>query len=155
MKLGLAKEKAEKIRVALEPFCSRIVIAGSIRRQKPEVKDIDIVLIPSDPLGLNAALKSLGRMEMGGDKLRRFSFVGTQVDIYFATEDNWATLLLIRTGSKESNMKLCSLAKSRGWKLCAGGEGLFNQRGERIAGDSEESIYQALGLPFQEPWERG
>lgn len=155
MNLGVAKEKAERIRATLAPFCSKIEIVGSIRRGKPEVKDIDIVLIPgNDPLGLNAALKSLGRMEMGGEKLRRFSVVGTQFDIYFATEENWATLLLIRTGSTEHNKKLCTLAKSRGWKLCAGGEGLFNARGERIAGDSEKSIFSALSLPYKEPWER-
>ncbi|GAI94863.1 unnamed protein product, partial [marine sediment metagenome] len=42
----------------------------------------------------------------------------------------------------------------RAWRLFADGSGLFNERGERIAGDSEESIYQALGLRYQEPWER-
>jgi len=46
------------------------------------------------------------------------------------------------------------LARRRGWHLAAGGRGLFNERGERIAGDSERSIYEALELEYQEPWER-
>jgi len=154
MKLSLAKEKAEKIKVALAPYCSRIQVAGSIRRKASNPRDMDIVLIPKDPWGLNNALNKLGTKLMGKDKLRRFSVGGTQVDFYFATEDTWATLLLIRTGSKEHNIKLCSAAKAKGWKLCAGGEGLFNQNGNRIAGDTEESIFEALGLAYKIPQDR-
>jgi len=38
--------------------------------------------------------------------------------------------------------------------LKASGDGLFNEEGERIAGDTEQSIYEALGIPYQEPQER-
>ena len=155
MKLQEALEIANEVYCRIKPHCEKIEVAGSIRRLKPEVKDIDIVLIPGDPWGLNQALGSLGRPLICGDKLHRYLHFGTQVDIYFATEETWATLLLIRTGSKENNIRLCSLAKKRGWHLAASGDGLFNDKGERTAGDSEESIYKALGLPWQEPWERG
>ena len=96
----------------------------------------------------------LGQVRMSGSKLMRVMVNSVQVDIYVASEETWATLLLIRTGSKESNIRLCSLAKKKGWRLAASGDGLFNEMGERVAGDSEESIYQALGEPWQEPWER-
>ncbi|MBA7669483.1 hypothetical protein ES703_77614 [subsurface metagenome] len=69
------------------------------------------------------------------------------------SEETWATLLLIRTGSKESNIRLATLAQKKGWRLKANGEGLFNE-GQRIAGDTEESIYEALELPYQRPEER-
>jgi DNA polymerase/3'-5' exonuclease PolX len=46
------------------------------------------------------------------------------------------------------------LAKKKGWHLAASGDGLFNEKGQRVAGGSEESIYEALELPYQEPWER-
>ena len=78
-----------------------------------------------------------------------------QIDLYFAEPETWATLLLIRTGSTENNIRLATRAKELGWHLAASGDGLFNENGERIAGDTEISIYNALGLPWQRPEERG
>ena len=155
MKLQEGLMLADEIMERLRPYCQRIEVAGSIRRQRPSPADIDIVLIPSNPGQLSQEIDRLGPPIMDGEKLRRFEYNGTQVDIYYATPQTWATLLLIRTGSKESNIRLCSRAKKRGWHLAASGDGLFNKKGERIAGDSEESIYQALGLRYQQPWERG
>lgn len=158
MELEKAQKMAEAVIKRLEPYCQRIEVAGSIRRHKPTVNDIDIVLIPSDPWNLEHEVLSLARPfmpKLSGEKLKRFSYNGTQVDLYFATPQTWATLLLIRTGSKESNIRLATLAKKRGWHLAASGDGLFNEKGERVAGDSEESIFRALGLPYQEPEERG
>ena len=154
MELEKAKVIADTVVKALEPYCERIVVAGSIRRQKPVVNDIDIVLIPRDRWGLDTALVKMGKYKMSGMKITRVEMDSIALDVYFASEETWATLLLIRTGSVESNMRLATLAKKRGWHLKANGEGLLNERGERIAGDSEESIYQALDLPWQEPWER-
>ena len=128
-----------------------------MRRQKPMVRDVDLVLIPSDPWNLEMEVLALARPlqpELSGDKLKRLNYNGTQVDLYYATPETWATLLLIRTGSKENNIRLCSRAKDMGWHLAASGDGLFNEKGERIAGDSEISIYNALGLPYQRPEER-
>jgi len=154
MELEKAKAVANEVISRLAPYCERIEVAGSIRRQKPLVRDIDIVLVPSDPWNLSSEITSLGTPFMSGDKLKRINHNGSQVDLYYATPDTWATLLLIRTGSKENNIRLATLAKKRGWHLAANGEGLFDKKGRRIAGDSEESIYEALGLPYQEPWQR-
>ncbi|GAI88817.1 unnamed protein product [marine sediment metagenome] len=154
----IALERAQKVADAvmerLIPYCQRIDIAGSIRRGKPWVNDVDLVLVPKDLWGLHAELMKLGQLKMSGKKIMRVMVGNTQVDIYVADEGTWATLLLIRTGSKQSNIRLCSRAKDMGWHLAASGDGLFNEKGERIAGDSEISIYNALGLPYQEPWER-
>ncbi|GAI89437.1 unnamed protein product, partial [marine sediment metagenome] len=138
----------------LAPYCKKIQVAGSIRRRKAIVHDIDFVLIPSDLWNLQHEITGLGPARVSGEKLKRVNYNGVQVDLYFASEQTWATLLLIRTGSTESNMRLAWLAKKRGWRLKASGDGLFNENGERIAGDSEESIYQALDLPYQRPEER-
>ena len=154
MKLEEALKIISEVYYRLKPNCERIEVAGSIRRHKPNVNDIDIVLIPSDVVKLAQAVDSLGPHTINGAKIKRVSYKGTQVDIYYATTDIWATLLLIRTGSKENNIRLCSAARRKGWKLCASGMGLFDEKGDKIAGDSEESIYKALGLKYQEPWER-
>ncbi len=154
MELERAKAIAEEVIKRLSPYCSRIMVAGSIRRKKPQVRDVDFVLISSDPWNLSHEIAGLGPARLMGEKLKRVLFNGVQVDLYFADENTWATLLLIRTGSKENNIRLATLAKKRGWHLHASGEGLFNEKGQRIAGDSEQSIYEALDLRFQEPEDR-
>ncbi len=157
MKLEGAQKIAAKVIKQLSPYCQKIEVAGSIRRRKAIVHDIDIVLIPSDAWNLEAEVLALARPfqpKKSGEKLKRFDFNGAQIDLYYATVDTWATLLLIRTGSTENNIRLCSRAKEMSWHLAASGDGLFNETGKRIAGDSEISIYNALGLPFQRPEER-
>jgi len=155
---GMALERAQKIAEEvvkhLSPYCQRIEVAGSIRRKKPWVNDVDLVLIASDLWNLYAEVMKLGQVKVNGSKLMRVMVGSVQVDIYIADERIWATLLLIRTGSAENNIRLATLAKNRGWRLAASGDGLFNENEERIAGDTEESIYAALGLPYQQPWER-
>lgn len=154
----IALERAEKIAEAvvkrLSPYCSRIEIAGSIRRRKPWVNDVDLVLVPSDLWNLHHEIRGLGQVRMSGNKIMRVMVGDVQVDIYIASEETWATLLLIRTGSAENNIRLATLAKKRGWHLAASGDGLFNENGQRIAGDTEESIYLALGVPYQPPEKR-
>jgi len=155
MALERAEKIAESVVKRLSPYCKKIEVAGSIRRRKPWVNDIDLVLVPSDLWNLHHEVMGLGQMRMSGSKIMRVMVGSTQVDIYVADETTWATLLLIRTGSAENNIRLATRAKSRGWRLAASGDGLFNERGERIAGDTELSIYQVLGLPYQKPEERG
>jgi DNA polymerase (family 10) len=121
------------------------------------VHDIDLVGIPQVTTWWELGGKIVeiaDRVERQGDKLTTFIFKGIQVDLYYASRETWSTLVLIRTGSKENNIRLCMLARDRGWQLKANGDGLFDEHGNRVAGDTEESIYEALGLPFQEPWER-
>ncbi len=137
-------------------------IAGSIRRRRPIIHDVDIVL---RDLSQNCGQRLVEFKERcysmpdvkvlkWGPKSAAIIYCCVPFDLYFSTPDTFHTLLLIRTGSKENNIRLASIAKRKGWKLHASGNGLFNERGERIAGDSERSIYDALGVPYQEPWER-
>jgi len=152
---GIALERAQKIASEvvkrLSPCCQRIEVAGSIRRKSPHPRDIDLVLIPSDRPCIDAILMRLGSLKMAGMKIARVQMESISLDIYFATPETFATLFLIRTGSAGNNIRLCSVAKRMGWHLAASGDGLFNEKGERIAGDSEESIYSALGLSYQAP----
>ncbi len=154
MELKQAWALAQEIVDQLALCCERIEVAGSIRRQRPFPRDVDIVLIPRSQGQLASALQSLGESRLGGQKLAERVYKGVQVDLYFATPETWHTLLLIRTGSKTHNIKLTTLAKKKGWHLYASGRGLFNEKGERIAGDTEWSFFEALGLPYAEPWER-
>lgn len=162
MELKIAEEIADQVVEKLKPFCSRIQVAGSIRRHRPFINDVDICLIPSDPWGLNTFLPTMGRLVKNGPLIKRLSMPAAEIDIYVTTLDNWATLLLIRTGSAAHNRYLCGLAKSKGMHLHADGSGLFmvSARGcediveTRIAGDTEASIFRSLGLKYKEPQER-
>jgi len=160
MRLEEALTIAEKVKESLSPYCEKLEIAGSIRRRKPVVHDIDIVLIekPQAALILSSLIASIGRMDLNGDKLKRLwygdNLPAISIDIYIATPATWATLLLIRTGSKENNIRLATIAKRKGWHLKASGDGLFDDKGHRIAGETEQSIYEALGIPYQEPQDR-
>ncbi|MBA7657419.1 hypothetical protein ES703_65356 [subsurface metagenome] len=154
MELEKAKVIASAVVKSLEPFCERVQVAGSIRRQRPFVNDIDLVVIPYNRSGLDMALMRMGNYKMSGKKIARVEMDSIPLDIYFATPETFATLLLIRTGSAENNIRLARLAKRRGWRLAASGDGLFNEKDERIAGDTEESIFKALGLPYQRPERR-
>ncbi len=173
MKLEEAQVYAEKVVAVLQPFCSCIMTAGSIRRGKAEVGDVDIVALPMavdlpgglcgvvkvDPLTVwknlipNAFVKFGLKLEVSGQELHRFSFPsGLQVDVYRARPETWGVILLIRTGSKEHNVKLCTLARSMGLMLSASQGVIENHKIDACR--TEEGIFSALGLKFVEPKDR-
>lgn len=166
--LDYARRVAEHFVEIIEPYCSKVEIAGSIRRKRPIVNDADIVVIPSDPLSVTMRLapiprrvKSDGKV-IDGPKIKGFLFKDFEgeelpVDLYLTTPENWGCMMLIRTGSVEHNIFMVKQAMKKGWKLHASGEGLFDSRtgGRRIDDGTEEGIFSALGIPYKEPWGRG
>lgn len=154
IKLEEADALSEELEMLLAPSCYRIQVAGSVRRRRLLVRDIDIVAIPIWGT-LKPQISGIAyRVLRSGPKWTSFIYNSVQVDVYYATEETWATLLLIKTGSKESNIRLCTKARNRGWHLAASGDGLFDGEGRRLAGETEESIFKALGEPYLEPWDR-
>ena len=164
MKLLEATQIANELVNKLRPYCDRIEVAGSIRRARPEIRDIDIVAIPNEEkitaagyFGRQHLISAVAQNSPGqrnGPDMASFKYQNAPVDIYWATPSTWGTLLLIRTGSKAHNIKLCTLAKSRGCRLKASGEGFFDECKRRIAGDTEAGLFYALGLPFIHPGQR-
>jgi len=75
-----------------------------------------------------------------------------QVDIYRAAEKNFGVLKLVRTGSGDHNAWLASYARSKGMMLKYS-EGLVKD-GVVLAGETEEGVFSALGLPYVEPPKR-
>jgi len=154
---------AQKIAGELIPMlidcCDRITIAGSLRRQRPNVADLDLVVIPQagNLLLLKNRLWKLNRAkpEKYGDKyLMLANYRGLQVDLYVATPETWATLLLIRTGSKEHNILLAKQAQALDMHMRANGEGLVRLSGPPLEIRTERDLFAALELPYKEPWER-
>ncbi len=185
MKLHEAMTIAERIQRELAGFCQKCDIAGSIRRGRPEVNDVDLVILPKAPVqgisfvqAIKDRCKQRCRVTTDGDQnficaMRLKDKSEFQLDIFFAhngTDDmfapkptNYGSLLLCRTGSKDHNKRLCGIAKQRDMKwspyegLLAGGEWVFKGQedeyigGQVIASETEEQIFEALGLKWIPP----
>ena len=165
MKLANVRRLAETIQEVLRPFCERLEIAGSIRRQRPECGDIDLVLIPRPNALADLKARCLQHATLTTDGGQNFicQLRGIQLDLFIARPDdrdmfhplptNFGSLLLCRTGSKEHNIFLVEHAKARGlrWQPY---QGVMDATGAVIASRTEEEIFTALGLDFVPPEKR-
>jgi len=163
-KSKISLERAQSIAQTLfhdiSEFCWKWYTVGSIRRQKLEVNDVDILIIPRKGGGMvelaywGKRLKDGNRVLSMGSTKMQFLYMGVQVDLYFATPETWIPLLVIRTGSAEHNVKLCKRAKSLGMILHADGRGIYTKEGSRLKTDTEEEFFNRLDMPYIRPEER-
>ena len=108
-----AKSIADELIDLMKPFCEKIEIAGSVRRKKRNVKDIEICLIPKDK---NKLFNTLGlfllknnkqfKYNKNGDRYKQFTYKNVNIDLFICHKDNWGLLFLIRTGSAEFSTKI-------------------------------------------------
>lgn len=132
----------------------RIEVAGSIRRMKETVKDIDILTTSKRPEEVMEAFVRLPQvmrvLAHGSTKSSVATEDGIQVDLRVVDEDSFGAALQYFTGSKEHNIKLREMAVKAGLKLNE--YGVFKVPGEkRIGGRTEEEMYKALSLPWIPP----
>lgn len=137
------------------PGIEKCEVAGSFRREKETVGDIDVLAVTKSAKEVSDAIAELPIVRdvvAHGDKKISFDLTsGIRVDVRLVLRDQWGAALLYFTGSKEHNIALRKKAIQRGWKLNE--YGLFE--GEKIIASREEKdIYVALGLPFYEPKNR-
>jgi len=138
-----------------------VEVAGSIRRRRSEVNDIDIVLIPHS-FAWTTIIKQVkdqfyARIVKSGNKLATLKLPlsgrsTTTVGLYNTTYEKWGVLLLIRTGSKQHNIILCSRARALGMMFSAK-DGVVKD-GKVIASRTEEAIFKALDMVFVPAEER-
>jgi len=154
MKLFEGQRVATKLLEFLRPFCERTEVAGSIRRKKHEVHDVDLVLIPKPLTDIVGTLQQSMNTKVSkhGLKIATLQIEGVGVDLNFATRDNFDSILLFRTGSEHHNERLARKAKSLGLKFSP--YGVFTQKGERVDKGTEESIFEVLEEDYREPEER-
>jgi len=125
-------------------------MAGSLRRGGNTVGDID--LLSTDKRAVDAMTGCLGVVQVleSGSKLARVKLKGgVQVDVRVFGEDEYGAALVYFTGSKDHNIALRNLAIGRGYKLNE--YGLFDERGLRLAGKTEDDVYRRLGLQHTPP----
>lgn len=162
--------------VRLETACERILIAGSLRRMKPEIGDIEIVAIPkiedvmADMFGqhiegsgrnlLNERLVELGVTITKGvkddAKFRQFTWRDVPVDLFVTTPECWGVIATIRTGSAEFSHWLMTERRKNGG--CPSHlkvkEGRIWFASEPLSTPNEIDVFRTLEVPWIDPPER-
>ncbi|HXU90382.1 MAG TPA: DNA polymerase/3'-5' exonuclease PolX [Methylomirabilota bacterium] len=154
--LPAARAVARQVADALRAHggVERLEIAGSLRRMRESVKDIDILVTSTEPARVIDTLVSLPSVVAVNGRGETKASVrhqdGLAIDVRVVEPAAFGAALQYFTGSKEHNVRLRQLAIQRGLKLSE--YGLFDETsGARVAGATEEEVYGALGLPFIPP----
>ncbi len=133
--------------VALEP-------AGSLRRRRSTIGDIDLLAASDDTASLIAALGTLPDVERvlsaGTDKSSVLLRQGPQVDLMVCAPAAWGTHLVHFTGSRDHNVALRGRALARGWSLSEKGFKSV-ETGELVLVATEDEVYARLDLPWIAP----
>lgn len=169
--LGYAASVADRVRTELLPFCDRCEIAGSIRRRKERVKDIEVVCIPKQVivpslltgaidqelyphhdfvLMVNRWLKVKGKPT--GKYTQRMLPEGIPLDLFMATPENWGLIFAIRTGSAEFSHQVLAKGWVRAGYRSEGG--VLMRNGTPTFVREERDLFELLGIPWVEPEER-
>jgi DNA polymerase (family 10) len=155
-RLGL--EAAEPIAEAVlawlrtAPALAEAVIAGSYRRRRDTIGDLDILAVTGDAAALAAHFTGFGEVQTVVSKGALRSTVilqtGLQVDLRTIAEESLGAALVYFTGSKAHNIAIRRRGQERGLKVSE--YGVFRGM-DRIAGRTEPDVYEALGLAYVEP----
>ena len=132
----------------------KLSIAGSIRRWKDTIKDIDILATSEDPRQVMSVFVHLPYVKdvlmQGPTKSSVIIHEGLQVDLRVVEEENFGAALAYFTGSKAHNIRLREMAVKSGLKINE--YGIFRERDDkRLGGNEEEDVYRILGLSYIPP----
>jgi DNA polymerase/3'-5' exonuclease PolX len=159
---------AREVVDVLKPHCEKLIVAGSLRRRKAFVSDIEILFIPAfkvapDPNDLFGNRRPINQAELVLDKFlesgliaKRLSSRGSEawgplnklgvhvasgmpIDFFTASRENWYNFVVVRTGGAENNKRIASAAIARGWNWHAYGSGFSRANGLRVEHHHVES----------------
>ena len=152
--LEMAEDLAERVRAL--PGVKRVEIAGSLRRGKETIGDVDLLCEAKDGQAVVAAFTSLGGVKRvlasgktkGAITVELHDGSELQIDLRVVDAASFGAALQYFTGSKEHNVRLREMAAKKTWRLNE--YGLFDGEAS-IAGTREEDIYRKLGLAWMPP----
>ena len=153
MKLAVAGQYASTLQAYIEaiPGVRQVVVAGSYRRCRETVGDLDI-LVSAQRTGVMDRIVACDDVDKvlasGATRATMLLHGGLQVDVRVVAPDSFGAALVYFTGSREHNITLRQLAQEQGLKISE--YGVFHGK-RRIAGDTEESVYRSVGLPWIAP----
>jgi DNA polymerase (family 10) len=165
LRLGQAEEILGSLiaELSIVPGVRSIVPAGSFRRRRETVGDLDLLAETDRPLDLVERFTTLPAVESvvakGTHKAAVSLLRGPDVDLMIMPPGQAGTYLIHFTGSKEHNVRLRGMARDRGWSLSEKGYLRLGEDGEPATGMAAElrtfatevEAYEFLGLPFIEP----
>lgn len=174
MELQKAKKIAQKYVNLLKPYCNKIIIGGSIRREKSWVNDIEIICIPKrfsveikDLFGgttkepkrpldefcsIINSLESVKGSPMG-KYTQRILPEGIKLDLFMAEKNNFGLIAMIRTGSANYSKEVMVELIKRGFKSYEGQ--LINTRtGEIVECQTEKAFYDITRIRYVKPKDR-
>jgi DNA polymerase (family 10) len=147
---------ADEIVAALSalPQVERCAHAGSLRRMRETIGDVDVLAASTDPHPIMEAFTALpfvAEVIAGGDKKTSIrTDRGLQVDLRVVPPESWGAAMQYFTGSQAHNIRTREIAVKAGLKLSE--YGLFGaESGELIVSRTEEEVYDRLGLPWVHP----
>lgn len=177
-----AIEVAREICAALKPVTTHLIVAGSLRRRKEAVGDVEIVYVPTwlekqvglfpgevEPIDQAArVIEELRELDIirprlmqanqtfwgPKNKLAEHVPTGIPVDLFATAEDCWWNYVVCRTGGQISNQQIASAAIQKGWKWHPYRDGFTDQSGRVVKVTSERDVFELVGLPYLEPWDR-
>ena len=169
IRLGTAQEIIERVSGSLAnaPGVRSVMAAGSYRRRRETVADIDLLVETDDPAatiqklhdspfiervaaGREPGLRPGGRPG-GGSRTTVQLSRGPQVDLMTMPPGAAGTYLVHFTGSAAHNVRLREMARDRGWSLSEHGFTSLADESKRVTFATEEEVYDFLGLPFIAP----
>jgi len=154
--LGTALDIAEEIKDRLKKinYVDKVEVAGSLRRRKETIGDIDILITAKNAQKVIDLFTKMGDVEQvlaqGPTKSSVRLREGIQSDLRVLPEKIYGAALLYFTGSKQHNIVLRKIAIKKGMKLSE--YGVFDKKTNKLlAGKTEEDCYKKLGLRYIEP----
>ena len=153
--LGHGRPVADELIAYLESHevVDQAETAGSIRRWRPTIGDIDVLVATEDPSAVANVFTEWDRVDQiieAGENKASVRARGIRVDVRLVASNEFGSALQYFTGSKDHNVRLRNRAIDMGYTMNE--YGVFEaESDERIAGDTEESMYAALDLPWIPP----
>ena len=136
------------------PGVLRAEVAGSLRRARETVGDVDLLVTTADPAAIGPAFARLPQaaevIAQGGTRTTIRVRSGMQVDLRAVTPDQFGAAWQYFTGSQAHNVQLRSRAERLG-RLKINEYGVFREDGTRVAGETEEEVYAAVGCAWIPP----
>ena len=160
---------AQRLLRGLAPYCARIELAGSLRRNRPMVGDIELVAIPHRPVDLLGQELTdmptpLDRFldaqaipfTKRGRKYQQFTYGPYTVDLFLAAPATWGSIYTIRTGSADFSRWLVTSQPARGAAPAevAFIDGRLTAHGRLLHTPEEADVFNALGLAYIPPADR-